>query len=97
MSSYKVTKKAHADLIEIGRFTAKKWGISQRDSYLKQLDKCFSHLSGNPQLGIACDYIVKGYRKFSQGSHLIFYKQGPGGTVEIIRILYKSMDVESKL
>ena len=40
-----VTRSAHADLIEIGRFTAKEWGITQRNKYLKLLDDCFQQLS----------------------------------------------------
>lgn len=96
MPAYRVTRKAQADLIAIGRFTTKEWGISQRNNYLKQLDNCFLQLSKNPELGIACDFIAKGYRKFPQGSHLIFYKQAPEGLVEIIRVLHKTMDIESK-
>ncbi len=92
-----VTRKAHADLISIGRFTAKEWGISQRNSYLKQLDNCFHQLAENPELGTACNYIAKGYRKFPQGSHIIFYRQSIQGVVQIIRILHKTMDVELKL
>jgi len=97
MKTYMVTRKAHADLIAIGRYTAKEWGITRRNNYLKQLDNCFLQLSKNPGIGFACDYIVKGYRKFPQGSHLIFYKKNSKGIIEIIRVLHKSMDIESKL
>jgi len=96
MKSYMVTRKAHADLIAIGRFTVKEWGIARRNKYLKQLDDCFLQLSNNPELGIACNYIADGYRKFPQGSHLIFYRVNTEGTVEIIRVLHKMMDIESK-
>ena len=74
MPSYKVTRKARADLIAIGRFTTKEWGVPQRNSYLKELDNCFSRISSNPELGMVCDYIAKGYRKIPQGSHLVFYR-----------------------
>lgn len=94
--TYKVTSKAQADLFAIGRFTTKEWGVAQRNSYLKLLDNCFSLLAEDPELGIACDFIAKGYRKFPQSSHLIFYKFEPDGTIEIIRVLHKTMDVESK-
>ncbi|HAS8147395.1 type II toxin-antitoxin system RelE/ParE family toxin, partial [Vibrio vulnificus] len=33
------------------------------------------------------------YRKFPQGSHVIFYRQIGSQNIEIIRILHKSMDV----
>jgi len=97
MPSFKLTKKALADLLEIGRYTAKIWGSSQRNTYLKQLDKSFGQLAENQNLGFNCDYIAKGYRKFPQGSHLIFYRVTLKGSVEIIRVLHKSMDVDSKL
>lgn len=90
-----VTRKAHADLIAIGRFTAKEWGITRRNKYLKQLDDCFLQLSRNPELGVACNYIADGYRKFPQGSHLIFYRLNAEGIVEIIRVIHKVMDIES--
>jgi toxin ParE1/3/4 len=96
MPLYKVTRKAQADLIAIGRFTTKEWGVTRRNSYLKQLDNCFLQLSENPELGTTCDFISDGYRKFPQASHLIFYKLSPEGVVQIIRVLHKSMDVNSK-
>ncbi len=74
MASFKITKKALDDLINLGKFTQNKWGISQRNVYLKQLDECFGKLSENPNIGTKCDYIKEGYFKFPQGSHMIFYK-----------------------
>ena len=96
MPSYKLSKKAFDDLIEIGKYTSKTWGISKRNAYLKQIDNCFTQLSDNPNVGSKCDYIAEGYRKFPQGSHMIYYKAKPKEDIEIIRILHKSMDVDSK-
>ena len=96
MSTFKVTRKTVTDLIAIGQFTQKEWGRAQRNIYLKQLDSCFKQLAKNPELGASCDYIKDGYRKFPQGSHLVFYRQDSEGTLEIIRVLHKNMDVESK-
>lgn len=97
MRPYKVSRKAQFDLLGIGRYTSRKWGKTQRNIYLKQLDNCFTQLAENPNLGVACDYIKKDYRKFPQGSHIIFYKQSLQNIVEIIRILHKSMDEEFNL
>jgi toxin ParE1/3/4 len=96
MTAYRVTRKAQADLIEIGRYTTKEWGVTQRNTYLKDLDNCFSQIARNPELGVDCDYIADGYRKFPQGSHLVFYRQGNEGIVEIIRVLHKAVDVVAK-
>ena len=95
MTSFKVTKKAFDDLINIGKYTQEKWGTLQRNTYLKQLDDCFARLSENPDIGIKCDNVKEGYFKFPQGSHLVFYKPTSQTSIMIIRILHKSMDVES--
>jgi toxin ParE1/3/4 len=95
--TFKVTKRAYSDLQEIGRYTEEEWGRSQRNNYLKQIDSCFKQLSRNPKLGMNCSYIRAGYRKFPQGSHIIFYRQDGNGVVEIIRVLHKNMDVISQL
>ncbi len=95
--AYRITAKAQSDLVSIGRFTEKEWGVTQRNFYLQQLDHCFSQIAENPALGMACNFIASGYRKFPQGSHVIFYKQGTDQVIEIIRVLHKSMDVESKV
>ena len=97
MPSFKVARKAYSDLIAIGRFTEKEWGKSQRITYLKQMDECFLQIANNPDIGTSCDFIRTGYRKFPQASHLIFYRQDQEGLIEIIRVLHKGMDVESKL
>lgn len=97
MPPFRVSKKAHNDLISIARYTELQWGIPQRNHYLQEIDDCFNQLAIQPEMGMACDDIRTGYRKFPHGSHLIFYRQGVDQIVEIIRILHKSMDVESKL
>ncbi len=96
MASYRVSKKAVQDLLDIGEYTEEKWGVQQRNTYLKQIDDCFSQLSENPNLGIECDHITEGYRKFPQQSHMIYYRLDPENILEVIRVLHKSMDVESK-
>lgn len=39
----------------------------------------------------ACDEIREGYRRYSIGSHMLFYMESPGG-VDVIRILHQRMD-----
>ncbi len=98
MPDFKVSRKARDDLIiMIGRFTQNEWGANQRNICLKQIDDCFNQIAETPEIGVSCDYIRTGYRKFPQGSHIIFYKQNRNSIVEIIRVLHKSMDVSSKL
>ncbi|WP_330924893.1 type II toxin-antitoxin system RelE/ParE family toxin [Candidatus Sororendozoicomonas aggregata] len=94
MKPFALTKKAKADLREIAKFTMKRWGREQRNLYLKQFDDTFYLLADRPEIGKSCDEIRKGYLKFPQGSHVIFFQQSNKKQIEIIRILHKSMDVE---
>lgn len=96
MSKFELTKKAKEDLKGIAKYTENRWGRNQRNKYIKQLDNGFYFLAESPKSGMECDEIKEGYRKFPQGSHLIFYKKVTAVKVKIIRILHKNMDVESK-
>lgn len=96
MKAFELTKEAKEDLRKIARFTEKRWGRDQRFLYIKQFDEVFHLLPKNPSVGKQCEYIKKGYRKFPQSSHIIFYREGKKSKIIIIRILHKNMDVESK-
>lgn len=74
-----------------------KWGVAQRNRYLKQFDDAFHALGKNPAIGKECDDVMPGYRKFPEGSHVIFYKPGTAAVIEVIRILHKSMDTQAQV
>ncbi|MBF9002960.1 type II toxin-antitoxin system RelE/ParE family toxin [Vibrio nitrifigilis] len=93
MKPLQLTNKAKSDLKDIALFTSRRWGKEQRNVYLKQFDESFWLLAENPDIGKTCDDIREGYRKFPQGSHVIFYQQIGSQNILIIRILHKSMDV----
>jgi len=97
MPTFTLTNKAFADLKAIGRYTSEQWGREQRNLYLKMLDATFWHLAANPLNGKDCSDIRNGYRKFNAGSHVIFYRQLSGDTIEIVRILHGRMDCETRL
>lgn len=95
MKAFELTREAKEDLRKIARYTEKRWGRDQRYLYAKQFDDVFHFLAETPSVGKKCDYIKVGYRKFPQGSHIIFYRETTN-KITIIRILHKNMDVESK-
>lgn len=97
MKSFLLTYKAKSDLQTIALYTEKNWGREQRNLYIKQFDDAFHMLAEAPLAGKSCDYIKSGYRKFPQGSHIIFYKAGVNSAIDIIRILHKQIDVDSQL
>lgn len=97
MSTFTLTNKAFADLKDIGHYTLEQWGREQRNLYLKMLDATFRQLAANPLKGKDCSDIRSGYRKFNAGSHMIFYRQLSGDTIEIVRVLHGRMDCETRL
>jgi toxin ParE1/3/4 len=44
-----------------------------------------------PSLGRACDDIRPGYRRYAEGSHIIFYRE-VRSDIEIVRVLHGRMD-----
>lgn len=96
MRSFALTSKAKADLWAIAIFTEERWGKEQRNLYIKQFDEAFHLLAKAPLAGKSCNHIRNGYSKFPQGSHVIFYKVINEEQIEIVRILHKNMDVDSK-
>lgn len=97
MRPFALTHKAKADLYAIALYSEQQWGKAQRNLYIKQLDDAFHVIAENPALGKNCDALLPGYRKFPQGSHVIYYLSGNNPAITIIRILHKSMDAEPKV
>ena len=97
MRKFDLTRSAQADLKSIARYTQERWGVRQRNTYLKEVDQVFRTLAKNPLIGRSCDDIREGYRKFPHGSHVIFYKQLGEDELLIVRILHGTMDVESNI
>lgn len=95
MASFTLTQAALEDLKTIAAYTQQKWGKSQRRVYAQQFDNAFHLLADNQETGITCDYVRNGYRKFPNGSHVIFYRSVADDEIQIVRILHKRMDVAS--
>ncbi|MET4696648.1 type II toxin-antitoxin system RelE/ParE family toxin [Endozoicomonas lisbonensis] len=97
MKTFVLTQKAKSDLKEIAKFTESRWGKKQRNFYLKQFDDAFHLLARQPEIAKSCDDIRDGYLKFLQGSHVIFFKLITEKKIEIVRILHKNMDIDTRL
>ncbi|MDQ2702171.1 MAG: type II toxin-antitoxin system RelE/ParE family toxin [Pseudomonadota bacterium] len=97
MRHFDLTQSARADLLSIARYTQERWGATQRNAYLKEIDKRFRELAMNPLMGRTCDDIRDGYRKFPHGVHMIYYKLPGDEELLIVRILHMTMDVESRI
>ena len=97
MRSFSLTRAAKTDLKSIGIYTQRRWGKPQRTVYTKQFDDAFHMLAQNRETGGICDFIKPGYRKFPNGSHVIFYRSLGENEIQIVRILHKRIDVARQL
>ncbi|MFT4177878.1 MAG: type II toxin-antitoxin system RelE/ParE family toxin [Thermomonas sp.] len=97
MSGFDLTRLAQEDLKAIARFTEERWGVRQRNAYLKEMDRVFRGLANNPLLGRSCDEVRAGYRKLPHGGHVIYYRQMQDGLLLIVRILHMAMDAASQM
>lgn len=92
--SFRITPRAEQDLRNIAHYTLQTWGRKQRNAYLRVIDRRFSWLAENPNLGKPRPDIKEGYYSYPQGSHVIFYLVRKGG-IDIIGIPHQRMDVLS--
>ena len=91
-AKYRVTSRARDDLKQIGLYTQNQYGKTQRNQYLKRLEKRFAWLAENPKLGKHRRDIHHGYYSYPQDRHVIFYLIHPSG-IDIIGVPHKSMDI----
>ena len=86
-----ISPKARRDLIDIGRYTEKQWGNTQRKKYLAQLKERFEKLAQLPSLGRRRDELPEAPLGYHEGRHVIFYRP-LADDIEIVRVLHDSMD-----
>ncbi|MFB0980749.1 MAG: type II toxin-antitoxin system RelE/ParE family toxin [Alteromonadaceae bacterium] len=72
-------------------------GSTHRNDYVKVLDSTFQFLANETELGLTLITLEKGIKKHSQSSHVIYYKHHKVNQILIVRILHKSIDVNSAL
>lgn len=97
MKTFRLSRAADADLRKIAEYTLHEWGVKQRDAYIKEMFRAFTQLSKTPQIAARIDFVREDYRKFPQGSHVIYFRECKGSAIEIIRVLHKKMDVGTHL
>ncbi len=73
MPDYCLTPDAQSDLIEIRRYTLKKWGDAQSKKYLSGLRQTIRLLTESPTLGKHMPEVASGVFCFLHVSHIIYY------------------------
>jgi len=95
--NYHISPRARLDLIEIWEYTFKKWSVAQADTYYRIIVEHIKEVSAHPNIAVNYDQSRKGYRGFRVKSHIIFFRIADDDKVEIVRVLHKTMDVESRM
>ncbi len=88
--------KARQDLKNIWLYSFRKWGEQQADKYYDEIIHGIDLLKDNPEIGVSCDDIRLGYRRFKIKEHEIYYKIA-SKKIDIIRVLHESMNSLSHL
>lgn len=82
---------ARSDLSSIWDFTAERWDAAQADTDVHELVAAAQRVAVQPERGHPADHIRPGYRRYSIGSHLLFYLVTEGGAT-FVRILHQCME-----
>lgn len=95
---YKISKEALNDLERIWLNTIENWSVEQADRYFSLIFNEIEFLTKRPDSGKDFNHIRKGYYRSKVKSHFIFYRINKmEETLEVIRILHQSMDIETLL
>ena len=95
MGAFRISSYAEEDVESILRYTIKKWGFDQADSYYELLITARERIASNPFLlgSKAREDVATNCRTFRCSKHVYFYRLR-NNTVEIARILHESMDFQ---
>lgn len=97
MTGYLLSPAAQADLGDIWDYSARNWGTTQADRYVRHIRGACEMIVATPKQGLAIDDIRPGYRKLAVQSHVLFYRITDVGIIEVVRVLHQRMDVAARL
>ena len=92
-NSYKTSKLAEEDLLDIFLNGIDDFGAKKAQQYSLEMDKAFNLLADYPDMGKSRNELFPGALSFSVGSHIVFYRKNIK-QIEISRILHRRMDYE---
>ena len=93
---YRLSPAALRDLEGIWLYTLEQWGLGQAQHYTDEITAAFDKLVNNPQQGMSCENMRKGYRRGLVRRHVIYFRVTEYG-IAIIRVLHALMDARQQL
>lgn len=96
MAEFRLSLRAHTDLLDIYAFTEAKFGRYQAEAYHAGFEHTFRLLADFPRIGVNADEIVPGHRRFRFQSHHVFYTE-EGDHVLIRALIHFRQDLRPAL
>jgi toxin ParE1/3/4 len=90
VAKFRLSCVAELDLLDIGTYTLRAWGVDQTIRYLDDIEACCQRLADSPALGRPCDHVRPGLRRAEQGKHVVFFRREPEGIL-VSRLLHQGM------
>ena len=94
---YRISDKASEDIDKIWLYTLENWSLDQADRYYRLIFQEILFIVEDFETGKDIGKIKNGYRQAQVKSHLVIYKRGDDGLIEIVRVLHKMMDIPNRL
>ncbi|MEJ7730218.1 MAG: type II toxin-antitoxin system RelE/ParE family toxin [Polyangiaceae bacterium] len=95
--------RAKRDIVEVLEFTKERWGRAHALEYGELIRQALRAIADDPKRGKSRDDVLSGalaYHIKQRGRparHIIFYRIGSAGAVEVVRVLHDAMDFEQHL
>ena len=95
--------RAKQDIVEVIEYTKARWGKAQARAYGQLIKDALAVIARDPQRGKSRsvarpDILALHIRQPGRPArHVLFYRIGATGTVEVVRFLYDAMDFDRYL
>jgi toxin ParE1/3/4 len=95
--------QAKRDITEVLQYTKERWGNAQARAYGELIKEALVAIANDPERGRARDDVRPGIvalhinQRGRPARHILFYRIGTTGRVEILRLVHDAMDVELHL
>ena len=86
-----LSDEADQDLRGIQLYGMEHFGMARAERYDQALDKAMGIIAEHPNIGIRCDSVSAGLRRYECMSHTIYYRIAEQA-IRVVRVLHSSMD-----
>ena len=86
-----VAEAAKADLKDVWRFSAQRWGPGQADDYVTAIDRLMREVAAGKLHSRELPFVSPGLFKARAMKHFFYYREIAGG-IRVVRVLHERVD-----